>query len=133
MEFHAGERGEQGFIDGPLRQFVKSLQQVKQKLRFSRSKNLGVVNGNRRNARATECLFKIRCLTVGSDQNADVTGDQGARNAPFFYGIYLFVKQLRHLGHNRGNHLRTLAHLKYRNRSEERRVGKECRSRWSPY
>ena len=22
---------------------------------------------------------------------------------------------------------------KYRNRSEERRVGKECRSRWSPY
>ena len=22
---------------------------------------------------------------------------------------------------------------KFRNRSEERRVGKECRSRWSPY
>ena len=24
-------------------------------------------------------------------------------------------------------------HGKYGNRSEERRVGKECRSRWSPY
>ena len=23
--------------------------------------------------------------------------------------------------------------IKYKNRSEERRVGKECRSRWSPY
>ena len=23
--------------------------------------------------------------------------------------------------------------LKYKDRSEERRVGKECRSRWSPY
>src|SRR2546426_10392766 len=26
-----------------------------------------------------------------------------------------------------------LAHLGHRERSEERRVGKECRSRWSPY
>ena len=26
-----------------------------------------------------------------------------------------------------------LAALKKQNRSEERRVGKECRSRWSPY
>ena len=27
----------------------------------------------------------------------------------------------------------TLSDLKTRSRSEERRVGKECRSRWSPY
>ena len=27
----------------------------------------------------------------------------------------------------------SLAELTYINRSEERRVGKECRSRWSPY
>ena len=26
-----------------------------------------------------------------------------------------------------------IAELSYNNRSEERRVGKECRSRWSPY
>ena len=27
----------------------------------------------------------------------------------------------------------TLAYFEQRSRSEERRVGKECRSRWSPY
>ena len=33
-------------------------------------------------------------------------------------------------------HEQTIAHMKSAieaNRSEERRVGKECRSRWSPY
>src|SRR3712207_7639336 len=32
-----------------------------------------------------------------------------------------------------GRHERTGERLNYRNRSEERRVGKECRSRWSTY
>src|SRR5258706_1805745 len=32
---------------------------------------------------------------------------------------------------NRGMHLRVMRQA--RSRSEERRVGKECRSRWSPY
>ena len=31
------------------------------------------------------------------------------------------------------NEIRTLSDALYRRRSEERRVGKECRSRWSPY
>ena len=29
--------------------------------------------------------------------------------------------------------IKTASKLGYKNRSEERRVGKECRSRWSPY
>ena len=31
------------------------------------------------------------------------------------------------------NYERSQERSDYRNRSEERRVGKECRSRWSPY
>ena len=43
-----------------------------------------------------------------------------------------------HLGHARPSItfdvlFRYLTHLGYKVRSEERRVGKECRSRWSPY
>src|SRR5260370_30294828 len=36
-------------------------------------------------------------------------------------------------GFNEGNDLRCLDRTDGYNRSEERRVGKECRSRWSPY
>src|SRR2546426_7838643 len=32
-----------------------------------------------------------------------------------------------------GKHLLDEHHSRHRDRSEERRVGKECRSRWSPY
>ena len=32
-----------------------------------------------------------------------------------------------------GEYVQTLADIMVVNRSEERRVGKECRSRWSPY
>ena len=39
--------------------------------------------------------------------------------------------------HKRGNQIiisgRRKSHLEATTRSEERRVGKECRSRWSPY
>src|SRR5690554_7970524 len=38
--------------------------------------------------------------------------------------------------HKRGVKVRVVGdarHLQYNGRSEERRVGKECRSRWSPY
>ena len=38
---------------------------------------------------------------------------------------YDFFRELKRLDKNK--------HLKDRSRSEERRVGKECRSRWSPY
>ena len=34
---------------------------------------------------------------------------------------------------NVNNYLRTAAYRQNYQRSEERRVGKECRSRWSPY
>src|SRR5258706_12037958 len=38
---------------------------------------------------------------------------------------------LRHFGHRRGD--KSLNFSVFGERSEERRVGKECRSRWSPY
>ena len=40
-------------------------------------------------------------------------------------------RKVRHLPHHDETGAVDLAHL--RARSEERRVGKECRSRWSPY
>ena len=42
----------------------------------------------------------------------------------------LFILETSALTHDIGIHL---CEEKYGNRSEERRVGKECRSRWSPY
>ena len=36
-------------------------------------------------------------------------------------------------GEEEGSNAAVRIHLKKRSRSEERRVGKECRSRWSPY
>ena len=38
------------------------------------------------------------------------------------------IRKSVHIGHSTFNDLK-----KGQNRSEERRVGKECRSRWSPY
>ena len=45
-------------------------------------------------------------------------------------GLGLLGAQHQHIGH--AVHLLGLADL-VADRSEERRVGKECRSRWSPY
>ena len=43
------------------------------------------------------------------------------------------AKHLLELGCGTGLHAINLAEKGYHVRSEERRVGKECRSRWSPY
>ena len=40
---------------------------------------------------------------------------------------------LRDLKSSHGGIHGTLCHIVWAERSEERRVGKECRSRWSPY
>ena len=47
-----------------------------------------------------------------------------------FQTLYVYLSEY-HSG-KRVSHKRVLE-LSYEDRSEERRVGKECRSRWSPY
>ena len=42
---------------------------------------------------------------------------------------FIEAKNIKTLWFNTG----TLCNIECKNRSEERRVGKECRSRWSPY
>src|SRR5437764_4544666 len=46
--------------------------------------------------------------------------------------LYLLALGLRH-AHRTADALATLQELERHHRSEERRVGKECRSRWSAY
>ncbi len=48
-------------------------------------------------------------------------------------GVNEFVLDLRYNGGGYENSANMLAGLLIPERSEERRVGKECRSRWSPY
>ena len=51
------------------------------------------------------------------------------------YGVSLFTYANRRLQKTREGEVlqQYVQTLRYNERSEERRVGKECRSRWSPY
>ena len=54
-------------------------------------------------------------LTLEDDDIVDITGDQYKdRSGSLYYDLPVYVGKMDA-------------------RSEERRVGKECRSRWSPY
>ena len=61
------------------------------------------------------------CILMGSPRKS---GNTNALRLPF-------QDELEQLGHTVTAHW--LYGLDIRPRSEERRVGKECRSRWSPY
>ena len=50
--------------------------------------------------------------------------------ALFLYGMKIMSEGLQKFA---GDSLRRILTAMTTNRSEERRVGKECRSRWSPY
>src|SRR2546422_9700641 len=47
--------------------------------------------------------------------------------------VTIFSPRAAGMGHHIGNATTSLHWSQVCNRSEERRVGKECRSRWSPY
>src|SRR2546425_11516454 len=66
--------------------------------------------------RAQPRTFADGCLTVAVD------------NSPWLHELTLRGEELTRRLSERFNAVRSL-----RFRSEERRVGKECRSRWSPY
>jgi hypothetical protein len=60
------------------------------------------------------------------------------QNVPFHYDNHIIenVKDYKYLGVNfniSGSFQKAQEELYHKGRSEERRVGKECRSRWSPY
>ena len=44
-----------------------------------------------------------------------------------------YWKSKDHRSHIEGSHAQMKENAEWIERSEERRVGKECRSRWSPY
>ena len=66
---------------------------------------------------------------------AATNGDEAAiQEILDFYDGYISKLSLRKLYDEYGNvYMVVDSELKGRIRSEERRVGKECRSRWSPY
>src|SRR5256885_5695033 len=64
--------------------------------------------------------LQARPVFSGCDQIVSFIGDGGTRAR--FVGVYRVLQQSK-----------SAKSLVPKDRSEERRVGKECRSRWSPY
>src|SRR2546428_6552184 len=71
-------------------------------------------------------IFEFARPTI--QEGFDRPARQGGRSLPGWWGVQTRGRRFRRAG--RGD-----AHAKpgRASRSEERRVGKECRSRWSPY
>src|SRR5260370_15108442 len=65
-------------------------------------------------------LLDVRVLVIDVQGRSDVPGEDAGAEQPRRLTINLAVEDQLHL-------------LRTAERSEERRVGKECRSRWSPY
>src|SRR5258708_39556091 len=57
---------------------------------------------------------------------------QPVQENPYAYG-YARMPRIIRKGYQNLTNLQKLLYIYIRDRSEERRVGKECRSRWSPY
>ena len=74
---------------------------------------------------ATRFIFSKSSPLVGSSKKSICAGDKAARA--------IHSRCFWPPDNERGCLSRTLVSSKNSSRSEERRVGKECRSRWSPY
>src|SRR3989449_9142692 len=87
----------------------------------------------------TAALRSIRAPYLIVELNAQTVQQARARGEPAFYGDATREEILRALGAERARMLvvaisdPAATRRMVRVRSEERRVGKECRSRWSPY
>ena len=65
----------------------------------------------------------------GKHANEEVINQMDDLTKPFTEEAYSSDTVLRHFNKSASEHL----YKWHADRSEERRVGKECRSRWSPY
>src|SRR5574341_443035 len=70
-------------------------------------------------------------VKVYAGKNIDAQGLKGQVDA--YAGLHLTIRDVYCLGHASAGGKVDLDCLTICERSEERRVGKECRSRWSPY
>ena len=70
-------------------------------------------------------------------ENSMVELEQTIKNVYFLgiggIGMSALARYFKAKGYKVAGYDRTLSALTQKMRSEERRVGKECRSRWSPY
>ena len=64
-------------------------------------------------------LYKKICSLYGSEESEN----KKSKKLPFISNLHLVILY----------EIILYKYIKIRSRSEERRVGKECRSRWSPY
>src|SRR5687767_15973123 len=85
----------------------------------------------RSDRRVTSATSSRRAFHFGSTWDC-ISGDQRKRHSPSFFFSKTSARVVRFQKGSPRNRvvvsMETMA-----NRSEERRVGKECRSRWSPY
>ena len=72
--------------------------------------------------------MKIAVQTEDFDVQAEVAA---LHASPKVGAVVMFLGTVRDL--NEGDEVASMTLEHYPGRSEERRVGKECRSRWSPY
>src|ERR1051326_236890 len=80
----------------------------------------------------------LRCIEGANscEQRFDVAcvvADSGSVDAPVANGCFDFQSGLKDCVHVRIKDRHRTTATAFASRSEERRVGKECRSRWSPY
>src|ERR1043166_4509177 len=73
-----------------------------------------------------QVIIRKSGLSLIGDNAANTIIDAGSSNTPNGNGVGIYVDGMSALVDATGK-------LKVPGRSEERRVGKECRSRWSPY
>src|SRR2546425_13165704 len=91
--------------------------------------DLGVIGGGV-NGAATARDAALRGLKVALVEARDFASGTSSRSSKLIHGGLRYLEQLDFkLVHEARRERRLLLKL----RSEERRVGKECRSRWSPY
>ena len=81
--------------------------------------------------------LKVEQIPAELDSQIELTevlmiadGESVKVGAPFIEGAKVTAKVV---AHGRGEKVRIFKMRRRAERSEERRVGKECRSRWSPY
>ncbi len=75
----------------------------------------------------------VRCDWSSDVCSSDLAGKEKNANLLGFFEASILEKPNRFAFFSLPAHIVFMLFLRFFHRSEERRVGKECRSRWSPY